>query len=1373
MESRQSIHNVPVDSTPCNMNDFNIFSNDFKPYQAALNNCLLNNVILHASRFDDDFYSCSCNSHQPTGLEYVSFDDFSSSMATELIMCIMNDILDPDNLSTHFDVKKTEKGKLSIVNSIVMCITSKHVLDFENIRTHFLRCVYNECTQNCSIYAKHMGRNSTDIFQEICLLDSFSTVNVSVVNTAIQICANILHKSISLIEKQKSGKFCVNVISPSRRSHSLAFIPQEHEYEIILLKNGNHFDACIARPSPVTLLENEQLNLNESECHENVTDTDIGVEGLCKQICMPVTEVPCENVCMSEEISEGNNMCTRHDEYNLSLLSPVISASENNSQPTASICKEKLYSLSSTFGSSSNCNSEMKETYSLSNSSPSEKASAGGFLPSQSLLHNGKRIKEDTHNDVVEVGDRNSENTEPSSPLKAIVNFKRKHLKHFVFLHNNVNSLRHKFAHFQELLSKHNIDLLAISETKLSDSFPKSMFNVTGYDQFRQDLSERSGGLVVFVRDDLARRRLTELEINKNGFESVCIEISIGKQKTVFACVYKHPSVSHVTFKEQMCTLIDSLLLKSSDICILGDLNSCPRKSNVIKDLCDYYNLYNLINKPTCCKGKPTVIDVILVSNKRKYSGILNCESHVSDFHNWIGAATKRFAPTQKPSRIKYRSYKKFKENDYCFHVLSAPFHVGEIFNDIEDMAWFTNKLLSDIIEEHAPLKTKIIKKQSVPYMNACLRKAMYNRNMARNKYRKFGETFHENYRRQRNLVVKIRKQSLREYFSKNCSIKDKTFWNTISPFMSDKKSKTSNIILHENDQIITDKSQVCDIFNDYFVNIASSIGFDDNITSVETAITKHSSHPSIIKIKDRHPITNQFSFKPVSTKNIRDKLKSIDPKKATGFDNIPGKLLRIAHNELCVPLTYLINNCMKCNTFPDIMKYAELNPIYKKSDNLFKGNYRPVSILTTVSKLYELVINEQLADHVLPLLNSLLSAFRKGHSCQTLLVKCIEDWKSALAKNNFVGVLFMDLSKAFDCLPHSLLIAKLEAYGLDVASCHLIGNYLSNRKQRVKIGDSRSKWAILSKGVPQGSILGPLLFNIFINDLFFFIEKCNLYNYADDNFLSHVSKSSTEVLDALTLDGKISIKWFNENGMQANPDKFQFLAISSKTENDFQLSLSPDTVIKSEEHVNALGVIIDNKLNFTEHISAVCKKAARQLNALARISNYLDIKSRKIIYQSFVASNFNYCPLVWHFCGKVNNSKLEKIQERALKIIYKDYESTYNELITKSNSCTLLVSRLRILLCEVFKSIKKINTACLNDLFEIKVSDYSFRDELKLYQPLKKNTTYGLRSLTYTGAKLWNDQSLKINKETDLPMFKNYINDLHIKLDPLFDNYV
>ena len=216
-----------------------------------------------------------------------------------------------------------------------------------------------------------------------------------------------------------------------------------------------------------------------------------------------------------------------------------------------------------------------------------------------------------------------------------------------------------------------------------------------------------------------------------------------------------------------------------------------------------------------------------------------------------------------------------------------------------------------------------------------------------------------------------------------------------------------NNIILREGDNTVVDNNAVCEIFNDYFANIASSIGFEDEIECIDSAIKKHNSHSSVMKIKASMDELKTFNFRSVCPEEINQKLKSIDIKKATGCDNIPGKILRLAHNELSIPLTSLINNCMKSNVFPDIMKLADVSPNYKKSDNLVKGNYRPVSVLTTLSKLYESAMNDQLLCYFASIFNDLLNAFRKGRSCQTLLVKCIEDWKSALDENKYVGVLF------------------------------------------------------------------------------------------------------------------------------------------------------------------------------------------------------------------------------------------------------------------------------------------------------------------------------------------------------------------------------
>jgi len=441
-------------------------------------------------------------------------------------------------------------------------------------------------------------------------------------------------------------------------------------------------------------------------------------------------------------------------------------------------------------------------------------------------------------------------------------------------------------------------------------------------------------------------------------------------------------------------------------------------------------------------------------------------------------------------------------------------------------------------------------------------------------------------------------------------------------------------------------------------------------------------------------------------------------------------------------------------------MKRAEVSPIYKKDDNLVENNYRPVSILTTISKIYESVMNDQMLDFLIKLFNDLLAAFRKGHSCQSLLIRLIEDWKKALDNKEIVGALFMDLSKAFDCLPHGLLVAKLHAYGFSLSACDLICSYLSGRKQRVKIGNNRSSWADLKKGVPQGSILGPLLFNVFINDLFLFIEKCMLYNYADDDTLSKSSADLTEVMDCLKHDSDIALKWFHDNGMQANPGKFQFMVLSPEEIGTQRLELDGNNVLESVECVKALGILIDDTLKFSQHVSGMCARAGRQLNALARISRYLDLKSRTIIYNSFILSNFTYCPLTWHFCGKHNTDKIEKIQERALRILYQDKVSTYEELIKNANTCTLLISRLRIMALEVYKCAKSLNPPCLNSLFDIKTTPYEMRNSLKLTQPKKNFTTHGLRSFSYLGSKLWNDLSNENHSISDMTLcdFKRFL---------------
>ena len=269
-------------------------------------------------------------------------------------------------------------------------------------------------------------------------------------------------------------------------------------------------------------------------------------------------------------------------------------------------------------------------------------------------------------------------------------------------------------------------------------------------------------------------------------------------------------------------------------------------------------------------------------------------------------------------------------------------------------------------------------------------------------------------------------------------------------------------------------------------------------------------------------------------------------------------------------------------------------------------------------------------------------------------------------------------------------------------------------------------------------------------------MEKCLLYNYADDNSLSNSAPSVDEVLSDLRHDCEISLRWFNQNGMGANPNKFQFFISSSCPNESIELKISDNVTITSEPCVKALGISIDRRLTFTDHITSCCPKAARQLNALSWISKNLDLKWRKLICQSFVLSNFIYCPIVWHFCGKQHNGKIEKIQERALRILYDDYESECNELLDKTGAISMLQYRLICIMLEVFKSKYNWSPLYIQDMFEIKNSSYSMRDSSKLVQPKRNTTIFGLRSFTYFGSKLWNNFPIDFKETTDSAIFRD-----------------
>ena len=303
--------------------------------------------------------------------------------------------------------------------------------------------------------------------------------------------------------------------------------------------------------------------------------------------------------------------------------------------------------------------------------------------------------------------------------------------------------------------------------------------------------------------------------------------------------------------------------------------------------------------------------------------------------------------------------------------------------------------------------------------------------------------------------------------------------------------------------------------------------------------------------------------------------------------------------------------------------------------------------------------------------LNQLLCGFRKANSTQYALFRLIQSWQKELYESGFVGTLLMDFFKAYGRLPHDLMVAKLEAYGLAKVSLQLISDYLSYRKQSTKTGSAYSDLANVIRGIPQGSICGPLLFNIFINDIFLVVEKSDICNFTDYNTLYFHGSILPLILNNLERDMRKILYWFKINSLKTSPGKFQFMILGKKNRLKYSLKIGSITIKESDE-VQLLGVAIDKALNFKKHIENLCRTARYKLLALRRIRKYLTLDKAKPLGNAFIDSQSNYAPLIWIFCHKTTYLGMQKIHHKTLKVIYQS-DASYDDLLQLSNSAVFI----------------------------------------------------------------------------------------------------
>ena len=845
---------------------------------------------------------------------------------------------------------------------------------------------------------------------------------------------------------------------------------------------------------------------------------------------------------------------------------------------------------------------------------------------------------------------------------------------------------------------------------------------------------------------------------------------------------YRPESINRDIFFEEINITLSKAINKYQNILFIGDLNidlNIPNhdKKHFLEDICDAFDLTNIVKGKTCFMStEGSSIDVMLTNKPKSFFKTYTIETGLSDHHKLILTFLRsHYSNKLKAKKITYRNVKNINYEHFENDI--ANIHYEEMHRFSDSYTGFST-LFKSIVDRHAPIKTKIVRGNNKPFMNKELGKALKTKSRIKNKWNKWRSR--ENFLEWQNIKKKcnyLTWKAEKDHFEKilsNGVVTNKDLWEKVKPALSHKYDKfQSDIILKEGEHIISEESKVSEILNNQYINIVEistgtapptqgSIDLSNKETMepyIDKIVTHYKDHPSIIAIKEHVHNLNVPSFKiPLAqAEDIDIILNQINTKKAAGPDLILPVLVKQVAHLINEPVKNIINEMLSTCMYPDNGKIAHVTPVFKtdKKDRQNKANFRPLSITGTFSKILERYIQNHIYCHIDSFLSIFISAYRKRYSSNHVLIRLIENWKLQLDNKKYVGAVLMDLSKAFDCVPHDLLIAKMHAYGFDYDTLNLFLSYLKNRKQGVKVNNSISPLMTMISGVPQGSILGPILFNLFINYLVFFMKHSDLTNYADDNTISAWANSIEELILTLESESETAIKWFQDNEMIVNPDKFQAIIINKngKLEQNNHILKFNEYEIASKSSVTLLGVEIDDKLSFHSHIHMLARNAAGQLNYLISKRKFLNLEAKKVLIESFIMSNFNYCPLVWLFCDSKSTSKQETIQKRALRFLYDDYESDYEHLLTLANKPTIEVRKLRFLAMEIFKTINELNPAFMKEIFTLNASRNASRNLLMV--KAQRTKKYGTNTLRSLGPRIWNALPLETRSCTNLNTFK------------------
>lgn len=899
--------------------------------------------------------------------------------------------------------------------------------------------------------------------------------------------------------------------------------------------------------------------------------------------------------------------------------------------------------------------------------------------------------------------------------------------------HLNIRSLFTGFLEFKTIFQRYDFDVFFLTETWLSGDDGVDIFDIPGYRMVHRDrLGSRGGGVAAYIRHNLSAELVT-FDFNVTDYlEYLTLKLKLKNKYYVFCVFYRPPNTNFNAIKNDFDNIFSSIYPSVDEIICFGDFNiNLLNLDNPLTTLFENYNFIQIINEPTrISRAAVSLLDPIFVTNESMVtkSEVVSVDE-VSD-HCLVYCCLK-IEKSHKDTRIiTHRNYTNFNINLFLQDLSLIQW--DEIFyeNYIDNKITLFNNFLLSLFNKHAPLKDVRVTKPRAPWITPNIKLYMKQRDRALQDFKKTRSVDNwENYKRLRNFTVSLIRREKRQCLNSACAQNNpRKTWKSLRSFNLCSDKQSNNIPTN-----LSDPNEISAYFGRFL----------QDVSECDTKLNFYESNYFLNN-------NAQFSFRVADISETHKIIQSIHTD-ALGADNVNIKMLKYCTPFIDKYITHIINCCIEANYFPDQWKVSIGKPLPKIKNPQSFGDLRIISILPALSKIFEKILYKQLYHYCIS--NNIIPesqcGFRQYFSTSVALVGLTDDIIHAIDKKLHTALVLLDFSKAFDTINHALLLAKLKYYGFSRQAINLVESYFFNRFQRIVCNNASSEQVQIYSGVPQGSILGPLFFIIYTADILSSLRHCKIQAYADDTQIYFHFKHSDyeEASDLINEDLNILKQLSLQHNLKLNPLKSFLMIFGPKNNKQFlndSLNVCLDGVrLPVVSSTKNLGIILDTELRFKEYVKSLIQKSYLSLKILYNDRHILNYSLRRMLCESLVLSNFNYCDFIYGPCLDLEDrNRIQKVQNTCTRLILdlRKYDHV-SHLFEELNWLKMENRRAFHLGNFTMKILKNpILPSSIRDRFVFRVSVHSrdVRCVDSLTVP-RHRTAMFQRSFTYNGIKFYN----------------------------------